>query len=193
MCYNKHLPFTVFGTEGLDFPVLHDASAYRWEQQFALTPFHITGTRSFWITVSSDSCDPEAGSELPHSCSPTSSEITRREARATSSKEIHRAKCWKLQKSDVSIHFTENTPVGTHLSNYTFRKTDCLLYKSARLLLLSKSQSIFCRPKYSLPFHLMSLQVCKLHMWAIICPGQQAAELQQTLRLKHIWHPLGNV
>lgn len=29
MDYNKHLPFTFFGTEGLDFPVLHDTSAHR--------------------------------------------------------------------------------------------------------------------------------------------------------------------
>ncbi|KAJ7406817.1 hypothetical protein WISP_131279 [Willisornis vidua] len=68
MDYNKQLPFTFFGTEGLGFPVLHDASAHR-EQQFACTPFHITENSSFLITVSSDYCDPDTGLELPNSCS----------------------------------------------------------------------------------------------------------------------------
>lgn len=78
----------------------------------------VTENSSFWITVSSDSCDWDTGLELPHSCSPSFSKLTK----GGRSEELHWVKFWKLQKSDVSFHFIENPPVGTHLSIYTYMK-----------------------------------------------------------------------
>lgn len=152
MDYNKHLPFTFFGTEGLVFPVLYNISAHHWEQQFALTPYnwkqqlldysllwflrpkHRLGTTPFLLPKFLR--DHKQGGQ--------------------SSRQRGTPLSQMLEASDVSFHFTENPPVGTHLSICTFRIIDCLLNKFACLLLLSKSQSIFCWAKYSLPCLLIS-------------------------------------
>lgn len=149
MDYNKHLPFPFFGSEGLDFPVLHDASAHHWEQQFASIPFHITENSSFWIPVSSDSCDPDTGLELPHSCSPSSSEITAGRPREQATKDFPEPnagsfRCllpfyWKSPNwhSFKHLDFQENRLIVCCTNLHV-----CYFYQKAKIF--SAEQNILC-------------------------------------------------
>lgn len=85
MDYNKQLPFTFFGMKGWDFPVLQhiiESSSfprllsYNWKQQ-------CLDYSLLWFPW------PRRKLGTPSSCSPSSSKITKREAKETSNKELH--------------------------------------------------------------------------------------------------------
>lgn len=101
--------------------------------------------------VSPESCDPDIGLELTHPCSPNSPEIRRGKAKATSD-ELH---CAELNaasfRRQMCPSFYCKSPHLCSFKHLYFQENKLVLYKFSHLLLLSKSQSILCRAKYSLP------------------------------------------